>query len=72
MFKDFLIKKMLKAKGASDEQASMMVAMMNKNPELFKQIAAETEVKVKAGIPQEQAAMEVMMAHQAELQELMK
>jgi hypothetical protein len=70
MFKEFFIKKMLRARGASPEQAELMMTLVNKNPELFKKIAAEIEVKVQAGQNQQEAAMAVMLAHQAELQQL--
>ena len=72
MFKDFFVKKMLQVKGVSNEQAEMVIAFMNKNPDLFKQIAIEIETRVKNGENQEQAAMAVMLAHQAELQSLAK
>jgi len=72
MFKEFLMKKMLKAKGASDDQINMMITLVEKNPELFQKIASEIDVKVKSGQDKERAAMEVMMAHQEELRELMK
>lgn len=71
MFKEFLMKKMLKAKGASDDQINMILKLVEKNPELFQKIAGEIDAKVKGGQNQEQAAMEVMMAHQEELKGLM-
>lgn len=71
MFKNFFMRKLMKAKGASDEQIDMILKVVEKNPDLFKQIAAEIEAKVKGGMSQEAAAMEVMMAHQAELKQLM-
>lgn len=71
MLKNFLMKKMLKAKGASDEQVDMIVKLVEKNPELFQKIAKETEEKVKQGKDQQTATMEVMMAHQEELKGLM-
>jgi hypothetical protein len=71
MFKEFLMKKMLKAKGASDDQVNMILKLVEKNPELFQKIAGEIDAKVKSGQAQEQAAMEVMMAHQEELKGLL-
>lgn len=70
MFGEFLLKKMLQRHGVSGEQANALMAMVNKNPELFKQIAAEIQEKVKQGKGQQEAAMEVMMAHQEELKKL--
>lgn len=71
MFKNFLLKKMLKAKGVPEAQIDMMLAMMEKNPDLFKRIAKEIEDKVKQGKDQTAATMEVMRLHQGELQKLL-
>ena len=49
MFQDFLLKKMLKSKGVSEAQIEMVLGAMKKNPELFKQIITEIEMKVKGG-----------------------
>lgn len=70
MFKNFLVKKMLKSQGASEEQAELIIKIMEKNPGLFQQIAAEIKTKVDGGMPQQEAAMQVMMAHEAELKQL--
>ena len=70
MFQNFLIKKMLRSQGATPEQAEMVAKLMSKNPDLFKQIAEEIQVKIKAGQSQQEAAMQVMLAHQTELQKL--
>ena len=70
MFKNFLMKKMMKAQGVPDAQIDMMIGMMEKNPELFKTIALEVQAKMKEGKEQTAAMMEVMQAHQAELQKL--
>lgn len=72
MFKEFFLKKMLRSRGVNNEQADLILKIMNKNPDLFKQIAAEIEAKVKSGQSQQEAAMAVMQAHQAELQKLME
>jgi len=71
MFKRFLYKKMLKAKGVSDDQADLAFKMMEKNPDLFKKIAEETQAEVKKGKDQTQAAMEVMAKYRSELEQLM-
>lgn len=70
MFKDFLMKKMMKRQGVSEDQADQMLDMFKKNPELFKKIAEETQAKVKGGQDQMQAAMEVMQKYQDELKKL--
>jgi hypothetical protein len=62
----------MKAKGASDEQINMILKVVEKDPELFKKIAAEIEEKVKQGKNQEAAAMEVMMAHGEDLKKIMQ
>ena len=70
MFQDFLAKKLLKRQGISDEQAEQVLKIVKQNPALFQQIATEIKAKVAAGKPEQEAAMEVMMAHQAELAKL--
>jgi hypothetical protein len=70
MFKNFLLKKMLKAQGVPESQIDMVIKMMDKNPELFKTIASEIQAKVKSGMDQMQASMEVMSKYEAELKKL--
>lgn len=74
MLKQMLMRKMLKAqmKGVPEEQQEKLLAAFEKNPKLFETIAKETQVKMKEGKDQQAAAMEVMMAHQAELMEALK
>jgi hypothetical protein len=61
---------MLKGQGVPEEQIQMFVTMIEKNPELFKNIAAEIQQKVKSGMPQLQAGMEVMKKYEGELKKL--
>jgi len=70
MFKDFLLKKMLKAQGVPEEQIDMVIKMMEKNPELFKTIASEIQTKVKSGMDQNSASMEVMKKYESEIKKL--
>jgi 3-oxoacyl-[acyl-carrier-protein] synthase III len=70
MLKNFLMKKMLKAQGVPEEQIDMLVNMMEKNPELFKTIAAEVQEKIKGGMSQMDAGMEVMKKYEVELKKL--
>lgn len=70
MFQNFLIKKMLRTKGVPEAQIEMLVAMIEKNPELFKTIATEIEEKVKGGMSQMDAGMAVMKNHEQELKKL--
>lgn len=43
MFKSFLLKKMLVAKGVPEAQVDALLSMMEKDPELFKKIALEID-----------------------------
>jgi len=70
MFQNFLLKKMLKSQGVPDEQVDMFIKMMEKNPELFKTIAAEIQEKTKSGMNQMDAAMLVMKKYETELKKL--
>jgi hypothetical protein len=73
-FKDLLLKKMLKSqlKGMPEAQQNMIISAVEKNPKLFEDIAKEVQEKIKGGMDQQAATMQVMMAHQKELQDLMK
>ena len=70
MFQNFLLKKMLKTQGVPEAQIDAFVAMIEKKPELFKEIAAEIGEKVKNGANQMNATMEVMKKYEKELKEL--
>jgi hypothetical protein len=72
--KDFFLKQMLKSKmkGVPPEQQEMLLAMVEKNPELFKKIGDEVKQKQKEGKGEMEATMEVMRKYQGELQKLMK
>lgn len=74
MLKEFLLKQVIKRqlKGVPDAEVERIVAIVEKNPELFKKIGDEIQAKVKAGRSQMAASMEVMRAHQAELQKVLK
>ncbi len=73
-FKDLILRKMLKSqlKGVPEAQQEMIITAVEKNPKLFEDIAKEVQEKVKGGMDQQTATMQVMMAHQKELQEAMK
>ncbi len=70
MFKNFLLKKMLRMNGVPEAQVDMFIGMMEKNPELFKTIAKEVEEKVKSGMDKTQAGIEVMQKYESELKKL--
>ncbi len=73
-FKDLLLKKMLKnqLKGVPEAEQNKIIAAVEKNPKLFADIAAEVQTKMKAGMDQQAATMEVMMKHKDALQDLLK
>ncbi len=62
---------MLKKQGVPTEQIDMVLAVVEKDPELFKTIAAEIEVEVKKGKSQQEAALSVMPKYQSQLQALL-
>lgn len=70
--KDFLIKKMVKAKmkHLPQEQQDMIIALVSENPEFFKKIQAQIETKKKQGQNEQMAMMLVMRENQAEIQKL--
>lgn len=70
MFKNFLLKKMLRTQGVPEAQIEMFITMMEKNPELFKTIAMEIQEKMKRGISQMEAGMEIMKKYEQELRKL--
>jgi hypothetical protein len=70
MFKNFLLKKMLKGQGVPEEQIDMVLSMMEKDPELFKKIAEEVQEKIKSGQDQMSASMEVMRKYQDQIKKL--
>lgn len=70
MFQNFVLKQMLKSQGVPEAQIDQALAVFSKNPELFKKIAEETQAKVKAGVPQMEAMMEVVKNYENELKNL--
>lgn len=72
-FKNFLMKQMLKRqlKGVPEAEQDKLIALIEQNPDFFKNIAEEVDAKVKSGRDQQAAIMEVMRQHQGELQKLM-
>ncbi len=70
MFKNFLLKKMLRTQGVPEAQIDMVIAMMEKDPELFKKIAKEIEEKIKGGMDKMEASQQIMQKYEAELKKL--
>ncbi len=70
--KDFLIKKMVKAKmkNLPQEQQDMIIALVSENPEFFKKLQKQIEAKQKQGHNEQLAMMQVMRENQAEIQKL--
>jgi hypothetical protein len=73
MFKEFLMKQMLKRqlKGMPQAEQDRIIKLVSDNPELFKKIAEETQEKIKGGMSQMHATMAVMQKYKAELQKVM-
>jgi hypothetical protein len=71
MFKNFLIRKMLRTQGVPAEQIELFITMMEKDPKLFEKIALEIQEKVKSGMEQMQAGREVMQKYEADLKKLL-
>lgn len=74
MLKNLLLKKMLKSqlKDVPEEQQEKLFSAIEKNPELFQNIAKEVQQKIKDGKDKTSATFEVMQKYQTELQESLK
>lgn len=74
MIKEFFIKQAVKhgTKNLPKEQAEMLQAAVEKNPELFTKIAKEIDELKKQGKPEMYAALDVMKRYQKELQDAIK
>jgi hypothetical protein len=70
MFKNFLLKKMLRTQGVPEAQIDMFINMIEKNPELFKKIGDEIQEKIKSGMSQTDAGMVVMKKYEQDLRKL--
>jgi len=72
MFKEMLMKKMLKSqlKGMPEAEQEKMIALVIKNPQFFQSLALEIQAEMKNGKDQQTAAMEVMTKHKDELQKI--
>lgn len=73
MFKNFLMKQMLKRqlKGVPEAEQERIISVIEKNPEFFKEIAEEVDKRVKGGMSQTEASMLVMRKRQDELRKIM-
>ena len=61
-----------KMKDVPEEQREQIMALVQKDPELFKKIGEEVEKRTKGGEPQMKATMEVMKKYRTELAGLMQ
>lgn len=71
-FKDFFLRKMLqsKLKDIPPEDQEKLFALIEKNPELFQNIAKDIEQLMKNGKDQMAASMEAMRKYESELRGL--
>ncbi|HWH15989.1 MAG TPA: hypothetical protein VNU25_00095 [Candidatus Paceibacterota bacterium] len=71
---EFLLKQAMKwkMKDVPKEQQEQIMALVQKDPELFKKIGEEVEKRAKNGEPQMKATMEVMKKYRTELAALMQ
>ena len=67
------MKKMLKSKmkDIPEDQQDKIIGAIEKNPELFQKIAVEVQEKMKGGMDQMTASMQVMQKYQDQLKGLM-
>lgn len=70
--KTFLMKKMMASqlKGVPQAEQDKLLAMIEKNPELFQKIAEETQAEMKKGKSQMTASMEVAKKYESEIKKL--
>lgn len=75
MFKNFLMKKMLKGQlkkaGLPEKEQDRIIELVLKNPELFQKIGNEIQEKVRGGMNQQTATMRVMEKYKGELKDVM-
>lgn len=70
---NFVMKKMIQRqiKDIPKDQQELIMNLVEQNPELLKTISTEIQAKVKKGVDQQSAMMQVMMDHKDELQRAM-
>ena len=69
-FMKALLKKQLK--GVPEADIDKFLAMVEKNPDFFKQVAVEAQEKMKAGMGQQEAVMAVLQGKKEEFQKIVK
>ena len=73
MFKELLIKKLIKSKlgDMPEEEQNKIISIVTKNPALFQEIAEKIKQQMDSGKEQMKATMSVMEAYKGQIQELM-
>ena len=66
-----LLKSKLKSAGVPESEMDRIFTAIDKNPDFFKNLAAEVEKKTKEGMSQQDAVMAVLQANQASLKDVM-
>lgn len=71
---DFLLSQVIKhkMKDVPEAQREQIIALVQKDPALFKKIGEEIERRIKGGDNQMKASMEVMKKYRSEIQALMQ
>jgi hypothetical protein len=71
-FKNLLMRKMLKSqlKGVPESEQNKILDMVEKNPDFFSKIGVEVQEKMKTGMSQMDAVMEVMKNYQTDLKKM--
>ncbi|MBU6323238.1 MAG: hypothetical protein KGI41_01180 [Patescibacteria group bacterium] len=74
MLKDFILRLVAnwKMKDVPEAQREQILALVKKDPDLFKKISEEVERRKKGGESEMKASMEVMRKYRGELQKLMQ
>ncbi len=74
MLKNFLLRQVAnwKLKNVPEAQREQLLALIEKDPELFKKISDEVERRKKGGEGEMKASVEVMRKYRGELQKLMQ
>jgi Na+-translocating ferredoxin:NAD+ oxidoreductase RnfG subunit len=72
-FKDFITKQLMKKqlKGVPEEQQQKIMALIEQDPDFFKEIGEKIQEEIKKGKGQMEATMSVMKEHREKLAKLM-
>ena len=72
-YMNFFMRALLKKqmKGVPEADIEKFIDMVEENPDFFKQVAEEAQIKMKAGMGQQEAVMAVLQSKQNELAKVM-